>query len=384
MLANQRDLFSLPNDLHYLNCASRSPLPRATVAAGAAAVQRQLVPVSHTPEHYFSESEAARTNFSSLVGCSAEQVAITPAVSYGIAIAAHSWPLAPGATVVVPDEEFPSDVYAWIAACQRSGASLRTVKRPQATHGIAAKWSSAIIEAIDASTAVVSLSTVLWSDGLCFDVTRVADRAREVGALVVIDATQSLGAAPFDYDRVAPDLLLCSAYKWLFGPEQLSFAVVGDRLLDAEPFEHHWSNRAGSQDTTGTGLRTDFRDGARRFDVGAHSNDVPLTMFNASADLVRGWGAAAIESYCNALMSPLEHYVAASSYSTAGADDHAAHIVGIGAASPAVLDRAMSEASRRNVRISRRGTSLRVSPNVYNLATDIEALIDALTAAESG
>ena len=119
------------------------------------------MPVSKAPEDYFAESEAFRTKVAALVGCSADQVAITPAVSYGIAVAAHNWPLEPGRTVVVPEGDFPSDVYAWIAACERTGASMVTIERPTPGEGFAARWSQSMIDAIDDRTAVVSLSLSL-------------------------------------------------------------------------------------------------------------------------------------------------------------------------------------------------------------------------------
>jgi selenocysteine lyase/cysteine desulfurase len=381
MLTNQRSLFALPDALHYLNCASRSPYPVATMEAGRAAVERMLVPVSTAPEGYFAESEAFRGKVAELVGCSADQVAIAPAVSYGIGIAAHNWPLGPGRTVVVPDEEFPSDVYAWMAACQRSGASMVTVARPAHGEGLAVRWSQSIIDAIDDSTAVVSLSTVLWADGTAFDLTAIATRAREVDALVVVDATQSLGAAPFPYADVQPDLLLCSAYKWLFCPNQFAFSIVGDRLIDAAPFEHHWSNRLGSQDTTGTGLRDTFRQGARRFDVGGHSNDVTLSMANASLDQVLDWGPAPVADYCARLMEPLVTYLRSSPYAVPGPDDHLGHILGIRHNDFTTTERAMTEISKRNIGVSLRGDAIRVSPNVYNTPADIDVLVEALHAA---
>ena len=381
MLTDQRSLFSLPDGLHYLNCASRSPYPVATMEAGRAAVERMLVPVSKAPEDYFAQSEAFRTKIAALVGCSADQVAITPAVSYGIAVAAHNWPLEPGRTVVVPEGEFPSDVYAWIAACERTGASMVTIERPTPGEGFAARWSQLMIDAIDDRTAVVSLSSVLWADGTAFDLVAIASRAREVGALVVVDATQSLGAAPFPYADVQPDLLLCSAYKWLFCPNQFAISVVGDRLIDTDPFEHHWSNRAGSEDTTGTGLRDTFRSGARRFDVGGHSNDITLSMANASLDQVLAWGAAPIADYCARLMRPLLDHLASSPYTVAGHDDHLPHIVGIHHQDFATTKRAMAEINKRNIRVSLRGEFIRISPHLYNTPEDIDVLTEALDAA---
>jgi selenocysteine lyase/cysteine desulfurase len=383
MIDHQRHLFSLPDDLHYLNCASRSPLPNTTVDAGRQAVERMAVPQSKAPDEYFAASDTLRGLVSELIGCRNDQVAITPAVSYGIGIAAHNWPLRPGQNVVTPEEEFPSDVYAWMAACERSGATMRTVSRPAGIEASAAAWSAAMVGAIDESTAVVTLSTVHWTDGLKFDLEAISDRARDVGALLVIDATQSLGASPFDYERIRPDLLLCSTYKWLFGPDQFALAVVGDRLVDAPPFEHHWSNREGSEDTTGTGLRPVLRSGARRFDVGGHNNGVPLAMLNTSLGQVLGWGTSLISNYCRQVLKPLEDWVDAStSFNCPASDDHAAHIIGIRASSAEHLDRAMNEAGKRNVKLSRRGSSLRVSPHMYTTSADIEALIAALDAAE--
>jgi selenocysteine lyase/cysteine desulfurase len=380
MLTDQRSLFGLPNDLHYLNCASTSPLPLATVRAGHDAVEEALVPASKTPDNYFAHSEAFRAKVAQLVGCSADRVAIAPAISYGIGIASHNWPLREGQSVVVPAEEFPSDVYAWMAACERSGATMTTVRRPAPGADLAARWSQAVTDAIDESTAVVSISTVLWADGTAFDLSAIAARAREVGALLVVDSTQSLGAAPFVYDDIQPDLLLCSAYKWMLCPEQFAFAIVGDRLVDADPFEHHWSNRDGSQDTTGTGLRDNFRAGARRFDVGGHANDITLAMANVSLELVNSWGPAAASDYCSRLIEPLVEYLSDSPFSAPGPGDHLPHIIGIRHGDPVVVQRAMSELASRNVKVSLRGDSIRVSPYVYNTEADIVALIGALDA----
>jgi len=380
MLTDQRSLFGLPDNLHYLNCASTSPLPLATVEAGRDAVAQAGVPSSKSPDDYFAQSEAFRAKVGQLVGCRADRVAISPAISYGIGIAAHNWPLRDGQTVVVPEEEFPSDVYAWMAACERSGATMTTVRRPAAGDALAERWSQAVIDAIDESTAVVSISTVLWADGTTFDLGAIAARAREVEALVVVDSTQSLAAAPFDYDDVRPDLLLCSAYKWLLCPEQFAIAVVGDRLIDATPFEHHWSNREGSQDTTGTGLRDSFRSGARRFDVGGHANDITLAMANASLELVNSWGPEAAMGYCAELTAPLVEFLANSPYSAPGPSDHLPHIIGIRHPDGDVVRAAMSESAKRHVRVSLRGDSIRVSPYIYNTPADIQALIESLAA----
>lgn len=381
MIACQRAEFSLPSSLHYLNCASRGPLPTVAMKAGRAALERQALPQPLGPGEYFERSERLRESVAGLVGTETRRVAFTPAVSYGVALAVANWPIRKGQTVVAPEEEFPSDVYGWIAACQRGGGALRTVPRPGSNADIAARWSEAIMEAIDANTAVVNLSTVHWMDGVRFDVDAITRRAREFEALVVVDGTQSLGAQAFSFVETAPDLMLCSSYKWLFGPYQTGFAVLGDRLLAGEPFEHHWSNREGSADVTGTDYRHQFRDGARRFDVGGHANDQPLSMLNASMELVRAWGTDAISDYVSELTRPLQEYLCESPYQALEPDERCAHIIGLRTEVPELLARAISCLSERNVRVSLRGDCLRVSPHLYNRPDDVAALIEGLEAA---
>ena len=125
MLTNQRPLFSLPEDLHYLNCASRAPLLNAAQDLGIAGLRRQIAPVSLGPEEYIRESEALRDAVAGLINTSPDQIAITPSVSYGVAIASHNLRLRAGQNVVSMEEEFPSDVYAWMERCRKDGAELR-------------------------------------------------------------------------------------------------------------------------------------------------------------------------------------------------------------------------------------------------------------------
>ncbi|MDX1433833.1 MAG: aminotransferase, partial [Gammaproteobacteria bacterium] len=131
MLSCQKHLFSLPEGLHYLNCASRAPLLQAAEAAGIHGLRRQIAPVAVAPEVYFAEPEALRASIAALVNASPDQIAITPSVSYGVAIAVHNTRLASDQNVVVVEEEFPSDVYGWIERCRGAGAELRTVARPE-------------------------------------------------------------------------------------------------------------------------------------------------------------------------------------------------------------------------------------------------------------
>jgi len=380
MLDNQKALFSLPDDLHFLNCASQAPLLRASEALGVAGLRRQLAPRSDPPQEYPRESEALRAAVAGLINASPDQIAITPSVSYGIAIAAHNCRIGRGQNVVTVEEEFPSDVYAWMERCRRAGAELRSISRPDDMAAASMRWNERLVDAIDADTAVVNISSVHWTDGVRFDLDAIGARARDVGALFVVDGTQSVGAAEFDFERVRPDLLVCAGYKWLLGPYQIGVAVVGERLLDAEPFEYHWSNRAGSHDTTATAYRHDYENGARRFDVGEHANHITLPMLTEGVRQATAWGTRAIQDHCAAIAEPLERLLDDEHLSAVPASQRVAHIIGIRPADSDAIPGIMQALVERNVRVSQRGRSIRVSPHVYNTRDDIEALMDGLAA----
>ena len=86
----QRDKFDIPHDVAYLNCASLSPLSYAVQAAGSRGIDAKLHPWSLTPADFFTGSDAVRGLFARLIGARADDIALVPSVSYGMAVAAKN------------------------------------------------------------------------------------------------------------------------------------------------------------------------------------------------------------------------------------------------------------------------------------------------------
>src|SRR5215218_6596200 len=112
-LGSQRDLFEIPEDIAYLNCAYMSPQLRSAREIGERAVSRKSRPWEITPDAFFEDSEEVRALFARLVGGDAEGVAIIPSVSYGIAVAAANVPVREGQKIMILEDQFPSNVYTW-------------------------------------------------------------------------------------------------------------------------------------------------------------------------------------------------------------------------------------------------------------------------------
>lgn len=385
MLASQTGLFSLPPDLHYLNAAYMSPQLRSVEAAGVEGLRVLRDPTKIGAADFFDDADHVRALFAALVGSpeAAPRVALVPAVSYGVATVARNVALGAGRSVVVVGGQFPSHVYPWRRLADETGGTVRTVEAPAplGAEGRGARWNERLLEAIDADTAVVAVPHVHWADGTVFDLEAVGARAREVGAALVVDGTQSVGAFPFSLEAVRPDALVCAGYKWLMGPAGTGVLYLGERFDNGRPLEETWLGRAGAEDFGGLCDYTDdYGAGAVRFDMGGRANAILLPMLIAAMQQVREWGVAEIQATCAALADEVVEGARALGYGAERGVYRAGHLFGL--APPRGVDaldvcRALAE---RNVAVSTRGGALRVSPHVYNDGADVDALLDGLRA----
>lgn len=380
MLECQRAAFDLGDGVHYLNCAYMAPMSRSVERAGLEGLARKRRPYQLQARHFFEESEQLRERFARVLGLAdAERVALVPSVSYGMAIVARNTSLLPSQKVVVAHEQFPSNVYAWRRLCARHGARLEVVRAPIDGAGRAREWNARLVECIDASTALVALPHVHWADGTRFDLAAIAARARAVGAALVVDGTQSIGALPFDMAEIRPDALVCAGYKWLMGPYALGYAYLGPRFEHGEPLEDNWIARASSEDFRGlVQYRDDYQPGARRFDMGERSNLQSMPMALAALEQVLAWGPERIQRYCSELAREIVARAAALGFVAEDEAWRGAHLFGLRAPRGVEVGRVSAALQTREVHVSVRGDAIRVSPHVYNDSSDVDALVEAL------
>lgn len=373
IIESARDLFEIPEDVSYLNCAYMGPQPRSVREVGERAVAGKSRPWETTPAHFFEEAEESRALFARLVGGEADGVALIPSVSYGVAVAAANAPVAEGEGIILLEDQFPSNVYAWRALAKRRGARVVTVPRPP-DHD----WTRVVLEHVREDTAVVSVPNCHWTDGSLLDLVRIGEAARSVGAALVVDGIQSLGAYPFDVAAVRPDFLFASSYKWLLGPYGVGFMHVGERFRDGEPIEHNWINRRGSEDFAGlVDYAEDFQPGARRYDVGERSNFVLLPMANEALRRILDWGVENVSETIGRLTDRIENEAAQRSIEAVPRERRARHMIGL-RLGPEAPDDLAAQLAAENVFVSVRGESVRVSPHLYNTERDVRRLFDAL------
>lgn len=372
-LGDQRELFEIPEEIAYLNCAYMSPQLRSARKIGERAVARKSRPWEITPQDFFEDCEKSRDLFARLVGGEADGVALVPSVSYGIAVAAANVPVREGQRILILEDQFPSNVYPWRELAQRSGADLVTVPRP-ADHD----WTSAVLEHLGENTAVVAVPNCHWTDGSLLDLASIGERARGVGAALVVDGIQSLGAHPFDAREVRPDFLAATAYKWLLGPYGVGFLYVGEEWREGTPIEHNWINRRGTEDFSQLVDYEDaFQPGARRYDVGERSNFALLPMANEALRQILDWGVENVSETIGGLTDLIERKAGERSIEAIPREKRARHMVGLKLGSAAPEDLAARLAAE-GVFVSVRGESMRVSPHLYNNERDVDRLFEVL------
>ena len=173
----QRDLFDIPDDVAWLNCAQMSPTMRSVAEAGEAAIRRKEHPWTISPVDFFTDSEIARGLFADVVNANPDEVAIVPSASYGMAIAAQNLSVGPDNRILVLDEQFPSNLYVWSALAKRTGARIDVVPRPDDDD-----WTAAILNRIGPDIAIAALPNNHWTDGGLIDLEQIGAALRDVGA----------------------------------------------------------------------------------------------------------------------------------------------------------------------------------------------------------
>jgi len=376
-LPSQRHLFDIPDDVAFLNCAYISPLPKVSVIAGERGLRRKSRPWTIATGDFFATSETVRRLYAGLIHADANDIAFAPAVSYGMAQAAHNIPIAKTQAVVTLAEQFPSNVYPWMDLAERTGATLVSVPRPGDDD-----WTSALLSCIDGSTAIVAVPHCHWTDGGLIDLEAVGAACRRVGAALCVDATQSVGALPLDVRRIDPDFVAVAGYKWLLGPYSLGFLYVAPRRQGGRPIEHNCIARKDSDDFAGlVNYSREFQAGARRFDVGERSNFALMPVAEASLELLSEWTVPRVlETLRLRTAAIAERARGEFGISSVPADRRGGHYLGLrfSGGIPSDLPKRLAAAQ---VYVSVRGQAMRVTPHVWNTDEDAEKLFAVLKTA---
>ncbi len=217
----------------------------------------------------------------------ADDIALLKNTSEALSVVAYGFPWQHGDNVVIADEEFPSNRIVWESLRDR-GVTVREVRlRDQPDP------ERALLDAADARTRLLSVSSVQYASGLRMDLTRLGGACRTRGIAFCVDAIQGLGAIAHDVEAMHIDFLMADAHKWLLGPEGIALFYCRPEWRERLAlFQYGWRMIAD----VGNYDRRDWRpaDSARRFECGS-PNMLGIHALNASLSLLLEVGIDVIE-----------------------------------------------------------------------------------------
>lgn len=372
MIENQRHCFDIPEDIIYLDSASNAPLLNSVRQAGEFGLDRKYHPWEIDRDAFVREGETVRGLFASLIGAEVGDIAVVPSTAYGIATAAQNLPIARGQNIVVIEDQFPSNVYAWMELAAANDAMVLTAARPDDDN-----WTTAVLETINAKTAIVTVPPCHWTDGSSLDLVAIGSRCREVGAAYVIDSTQATGACPMDVSAIQPDFIACAGYKWLMCPYSLGFLYAAPHRQSGRPLESHGLNHKAEAPGGTISYIADYSDGGRRYDMGQRFSFINIPMAIAGMSQLLEWRVSEIHETLSALIDHTAELANRIGWKVPDPRYRIGHFIGITPPAP-LPDDIIARLNQENIYLSKRGSGLRISPHLHNSPADIDRVFDFL------
>jgi cysteine desulfurase/selenocysteine lyase len=355
-----RSLFPVTERWAYLDHAHTGVPPTPVAAAMTAAVERQSLLGSAASDGHESAIEGVRTRAAALLGVPAAHVAFVKNTTEGLGFVASGLEWRPGDRVLLPDDEFPSTAYPWLALADR-GVVVDRVP----VHDL-----PGAVSAGEPPT-VVATSWVQAGRGYRTDLAGLARRCHDAGALLVVDAVQGLGVIPADLAAWGVDAAAASAFKWQLGPEGAGVLYIRDELQDRlRVLEPGWNSVAARDAYDDRALVLDPT--ARRFEGGT-LNTSGILGLGASLELLAAAGVDRIWSHVDALCDRLVHAVTDAGATVVSDRSPTARSAIVNFTVPGHEPAAVKPALRtEGVVVSARAGGVRVAPHGYCTEDDID------------
>ncbi|MCA9268724.1 MAG: aminotransferase class V-fold PLP-dependent enzyme, partial [Planctomycetales bacterium] len=226
-----RDQWSLRPDTIYLNHGSFGP-PPIVVQQARSRFQQALdaQPMDFFTRQLEPQLDAVRGALGEFVGAAPEKLALVDNATYAMNIVAESVPLAHGDEVLLTNHEYGAVKRIWQRACDRAGATVRTVDLPDPIESVD-QVVAAVAAGFNGRTRLLVVSHITSPTAVTLPVAELCDAARAAGVAVCIDGPHAVAQIPLAIEQLGCDFYAASCHKWLSAP-------FGSGFLYAHPRWH--------------------------------------------------------------------------------------------------------------------------------------------------
>src|SRR6266436_3548192 len=261
----RRHEFPVTCDKVFLGHAGVCPLPRR-VADAISAYAREAATGDQEKFVYPAILEDGRKRVAQLLNCEADEVAFVGPTSLALSFFASGLKFRPGDNVLIYFDDYPANVYPWMALAEQ-GVAVRRIP-PCGTSGLGVIRPIDVMRHVDENTRLVALASCHFISGYRIDIQAIGQFLRERGILFCLDAIQTLGAFPTAVEHV--DMLAADAHKWLLGPCGAGIMFVRRSVQEMlTPPVYGWHNVRCPDYVAQEQIV--FRGSARKYEAGTHN-----------------------------------------------------------------------------------------------------------------
>jgi cysteine desulfurase/selenocysteine lyase len=370
-----RSEFELEESSIWLNTAHQGRLPRCAVGALAEAVRWKLHPELLAGSDRFSEVPSRlRGALARVLGAREDDVVLANSASYGLHLIANGLELGAGDEVVVPANDFPSDILPWLSLRDR-GVEVRMVA-PEGE----VLTPDEVEAALTPRTRVVCLTWVHSFSGRVVDLAGVGRACRSRGVWLVVNGSQAVGAMPVDVQRLPVDAMVSVGFKWLCGPYGTGVCWLHPELFDAlRPGKLYWLSALTAEDLAAPSLDLESITPRRvgRLDVFGTASFFNHVPFAAALELRLELGIDEVAAYVDGLVLRLLAGIDRTRFRLVSAEDVRSSLVVVEPlreASAEVVERLTAA----GVHVAHRRGRVRISPHLYNTPDEIDRALELL------
>ena len=286
-LENIRKEFPVTSEIIFFDHARVAPLPKRVKQVVTAFIDDATRFGTAHYETWVLELERTRKKFAELINANRDEIAFVKNTSEGISIVANGFDWQLGDNVVIPDIEFPANVYPWWNLEHR-GVETRMVKSVEGRVPF-----DELVKHVDNRTRILSISSVECNSGFRNNLNRLGTFCKEKGILFFVDAIQSLGVLPLDVKKDHIDFLSADGHKWMLSVEGLGGFYISKNVVDRiRPTTMGWGNVVNAENF----MDYDFtlQKDAKKFEEGT-PNTMSIHAFGAALGLLLEAGIDNIE-----------------------------------------------------------------------------------------